>query len=973
MAQSAPIRRRLLKLTLTVALPLGGMVVLALFQQFQADRKEALGAIHYIQEVNARALAAQVTKIRENLAYLANHPRVRSLDPTQAEALLREFSATHPEVIHARLLDKNLKLVSAVEGLSPELMAALAALPVYREAALAPAGHISAPYQGIHSKRWACFASHPVLDDNGGRAGTLILPLNLQQLSSGLVLPKNGGKISVGVIDADGLILLRLPEPEKFIGTFRVGIAHLRERLAAGERFDLELPGADGLLRTASFVPLAGTPWILYASVPTQEIYGDAWFNLWRTLAVSAVIVLFGGWLLLRSTGIIANPIKALTAAANAQVSALSEKPVAVEGPAEVAELAQAFNRMNAARRQAEARLVQSEHRYRTVIDQTGQMIYDLDYATNTAQWFGAEATLAITGYTLDEFQSVDLARWEAMIHPEDRARAIAAMDRSIAEHKLYSVEYRFRHKDGTYRHIEDHGIFLFNPDGSPNRWLGRLSDVTARHLALAALVESELRYRTVLDQTGQMIFDLAVTTGEIRWFGPTALRDVIGITPEEFSREGMQGWKDRLHPEDRDEAVARLERSLQTGEPCRGEYRLRHNDGTYRPVSERAVVLRNADGAVTRLVGRMTDITVRRIAEEQQRQFERRFLETQKLESLGVLAGGIAHDFNNLLTGILGNASLARLDLPPGSQCQSSLEQIETSARRAADLCRQMLAYSGKGRFVVQNLDLNSLVNDTTHLLGISISKTCILRFNLAERLPSIRADATQLRQIVMNLVINASEAIGARSGVIALATGVSRIDQDYLSSMSPDPNLTPGDYVFLEVSDNGDGMTAETITRIFDPFFTTKFTGRGLGLAAVQGIIRGHQGAIKVYSEPGRGTTFRLLLPCATGPADSLPGVIDPVEQPVRGSGHVLVVDDEETIRNVAARIIEGLGYTAEVASDGREAMAKYRADPARYQIVLLDLTMPHLDGEETFRQLRHLNPGVRVVLMSGFSEHE
>ncbi len=401
-------------------------------------------------------------------------------------------------------------------------------------------------------------------------------------------------------------------------------------------------------------------------------------------------------------------------------------------------------------------------------------------------------------------------------------------------------------------------------------------------------------------------------------------------------------------------------------------EETIERTDGVRLTALASAVPLQDEHGACRGCVATFQDISSLRDMEQRRRDLDRKLQDTQKLESLGVLAGGIAHDFNNLLTGILGNASLARSDLPATSTVLPALDQIEESTRRAADLCRQMLAYSGRGRFVVQSLDLNQLVTETTHLLRISISKTCVLRFNLAASLPAIQADATQMRQIVMNLVINASEAIGERSGVIALSTGIVRVDADYAATLLHAENVPPGDYVFLEVSDNGVGMDQATLARIFDPFFTTKFTGRGLGLAAVIGIIRGHHGALKVYSEPGRGSTFKILLPCADDTGTPA-AAVTARDASWRGQGAVLVVDDEETIRTVAARILEAHGFSVVLANDGREALGIYRADPARFTLVLLDLTMPHLDGEETFRQLRHLNPGVKVVLMSGFNQQE
>ncbi len=450
----------------------------------------------------------------------------------------------------------------------------------------------------------------------------------------------------------------------------------------------------------------------------------------------------------------------------------------------------------------------------------------------------------------------------------------------------------------------------------------------------------------------------------------PPGTNASLSAPPEIAPRSFRVLAQDRLLPPDEQpmQVAARENRPV-----LNTELTVERADGAKLVLLVNAVPLQDENGRCHGCVATFQDITERQHADHHQRALDRKLQETQKLESLGVLAGGIAHDFNNLLTGILGNASLARMDLSRTSAMLPIIEQIELATHRAADLCKQMLAYSGRGLFVVQRIDLNQLVEDTTHLLNISISKTCVMRFNFAAKLPAVDADATQLRQIIMNLVINASEATGPRSGVIALSTGVVRVDQDYIATLLHPGGITPGDYVFLEVSDNGIGMDAATLEKIFDPFFSTKFTGRGLGLAAVLGIIRGHKGALKVYSEPGRGSTFKILLPCADGTADNIDSSRPAADTGWRGRGTVLVVDDEETVRSVAARILEMLGFSVVLAGDGREAIERYRLEPARYALVLLDLTMPHIDGEETFRQLLHLNPGVKVVLMSGFNEPE
>jgi len=364
-------------------------------------------------------------------------------------------------------------------------------------------------------------------------------------------------------------------------------------------------------------------------------------------------------------------------------------------------------------------------------------------------------------------------------------------------------------------------------------------------------------------------------------------------------------------------------------------------------------------------------EIARRQAVEEERRKLEAQMLQTQKLESLGVLAGGIAHDFNNLLTGIIGFSDLARLELSHDSTARGYLDESVNGARRAAELTQQMLAYSGKGKFVVGPVRLTVLVEEITRLLEVSISKKCVLRYDLMRDQPPCLADGTQLRQVIMNLIINASEAIGDRSGVISLTTGAMWCERDYLAETYLDEGLGEGMYLTLEVADTGVGMSPEVRARIFDPFYTTKYTGRGLGLAAVIGIVRGHGGAIRVYSEAGRGTTFKILLPAAVNTAMPAEFTAPPADA-WRGKGIVLVVDDEESLRALLRHMLQRMGYEVVLAADGREGLAVFKEHADREPIVLLDLTMPHLDGAGTFRELRRIDPNVRVVLMSGYNEH-
>lgn len=353
----------------------------------------------------------------------------------------------------------------------------------------------------------------------------------------------------------------------------------------------------------------------------------------------------------------------------------------------------------------------------------------------------------------------------------------------------------------------------------------------------------------------------------------------------------------------------------------------------------------------------------------EERRAAEKQLLHVQKLESLGVLAGGIAHDFNNILMAIIGNADLALMRIHKESPAVDNLHKIEHAAAKAADLAKQMLAYSGKGRFFIESIDLNLLLEEMIQMLEVSISRKAALRLNLSSPLPPVEADAAQMRQIVMNLVINASEALDNQSGRIDISTGCRECDRDYLNDVWLDSGLPEGAYVFLEIRDSGCGMDRETMTKLFDPFFTTKFTGRGLGMAAVLGIVRSHKGGIKVSSEPGIGTTFTILLPASGKPAQ-LCG--EPAGNDWHGNGLVLLVDDEESVRSIGSDMLTELGHTVITAADGLEALDLFKQNPD-ISLVILDLTMPHMDGEHCFRELRQLKPDVKVIMSSGYSESE
>ncbi len=615
-------------------------------------------------------------------------------------------------------------------------------------------------------------------------------------------------------------------------------------------------------------------------------------------------------------------------------------------------------------RKKADDTLRERQERLRAALTASGTGTFRWNIRTNELSW--DEPLDALFG--LPPGQTVrSLEKFIATVHPDDRPGVVERCEMCAREGADFDMEFRVIWPDGAVHWLDDHGRVFFSEDGRPLYMTGACVDVTERKKGEEAL-RASVEFTNSLISSMQDGFSVLDANGLQVDVNP-AFCTMTGFEREEIIGTGapFPYWP----PEEYVRIQAALNATMK-GNVTDFELNFMRRSGERFPVIVSPYAVKDQAGDTISYCATVKDITAPRRAKIERELLDRRVQETQKLESLGVLAGGIAHDFNNLLTAILGNASVAQLKLPAGSPVHEFLERINETSLRAADLCKQMLAYSGRGHFVVQRLELGKLVEQTAQLLQISISKRAQLQFHLAPGLPPVELDATQMRQVFMNLVINASEAIGDSSGEISISTGLTHVDQDYLRGNLWDTDLAEGDYVFLDVTDNGLGMSAETQARIFDPFFTTKFTGRGLGLAAVLGIVRGHKGAIRVDSALGRGTTFKLFFPAVAGASETAKTTQE-ANPTWQGKGTVLVVDDEEMMRSVVAKMMPLLGFDHVLAADGREAVEIFRAHPSQFTLVLLDLTMPCMDGEQTFAELRRLQPDARVVLMSGFNAHE
>lgn len=508
-------------------------------------------------------------------------------------------------------------------------------------------------------------------------------------------------------------------------------------------------------------------------------------------------------------------------------------------------------------------------------------------------------------------------------------------------------------------RHYECYG---YSP--APGQFAATFRDVTIQKRIEQVLRETEERLQLAIDATQFGLFDFDPQTGKLLW--SEFARRQFGVSPA--ANVDYETFLRGLHPEDRDRVDQIVKHALrpESGGVYVAEYRtIGIDDGKERWLSVGGRVFFDSQGRPVRFIGGGVDITERKQFDEKLRQMEK-----QKMESIGLLTSGIAHDFNNLMGGILASAELAQAERAEGSSVDEELLRIRHAAVRGGEIVRQLMTYGGGESPVFEPVDLSLLVGEMLELLKVSISKHVILDTDLGHDLPAVYANPSQIRQVVMNLATNASEAIGERDGVIRVTTERIRVGLD---ARVPGTTTSPGYYLKLEVSDTGNGMTPKVQTRIFDPFFTTKRTGRGLGLAAVQGIVRSHFGAINVVSSLGQGTRFEILLPCTDQPVQP---IRDTVVQAAVGdvpsvTATVLLIEDEDTLRQAVAKMLRKKGLPVIEAVDGNSAVDLFRVNEPGIAVVLLDMTLPGMSGPEVFAELRRIRPDVKVILTSAYGQ--
>ena len=484
----------------------------------------------------------------------------------------------------------------------------------------------------------------------------------------------------------------------------------------------------------------------------------------------------------------------------------------------------------------------------------------------------------------------------------------------------------------------------------------------------------AQAQFRQVLQHSREAIYKYDLQSRKFKYLSPACF-SLTGLTSEEIEAMSFREMLKLVHSDDQ-ERVFRLMSELQTrskADDWQGvvEYRLMHRDGHFRSMSDHLYVSYDATGNAATVSGSVRDVTQVDRLEESMRVLERKFQESQKMAGLGLLASGIAHDFNNLMTVVLGNAELALLEC--GGTDDGVLDEIKRTTLRAAELANQMLVYTGKTTLVVSSINLSSVVREMGALLDVSISKKVKIEYCLSNDIPMVRGDVSQIRQVAMNLITNASEAIGDREGVIAISIHEVYLRPGELRDVFPVGSSPEGAYVRLEVSDTGSGMDEKTRQKIFNPLFTTKVSGRGLGLASLLNAVERHNGAVEVQSEPGRGTVFRIYFPVEKQVQDDDSDLITGEHTDWHGFGTALIADDEEAILDITSSLLQRMGFRVLTAANGLKAVDLYTEYADDITFLLMDVNMPGLNGQEAVMRIRHINPKVPVLFMSGYPRGE
>ncbi len=596
--------------------------------------------------------------------------------------------------------------------------------------------------------------------------------------------------------------------------------------------------------------------------------------------------------------------------------------------------------------------LRESEERYRKLVENARDIICTIDLSSGIITDANIYGEMAL-GYRYEDV--VNRLGFLELVHPDDQEKLVRRLQElSLDGTRKPNFPLRVRKADGAYIDAEINGAIIYGSEDNPESYMGIIRDVTERRRAEEALRQSEEKYRSLFEESKDMVY-ISTPEGRLLDINPAGVELLGYSTKEEALNDNVINTYG--NPDDRRRFLEALEKQ---GFVKDIELVLKKQDGEYLNVLITSTVVRDEHGSTVAYRGIMRDIT-------EQKKLEQQFFHAQKMESIGTLAGGIAHDFNNILGGILGYASFMKSKVSSEHPFFKYLDTIERSSTRAAELTGQLLGFARRGKYETKPMNLNDAVKETLGIIDRTISKSIAVEARLGEKLPTIEADRGQLQQVLMNLFINAADAMPA-GGKLIVETDVETLSEKYARLHM---GARPGSYVRLSVTDTGIGMDKKTQERIFEPFFTTKKDGKGtgLGLAMVYGVVKNHEGYIAVYSELGHGTTFKIYMPVSGKVEAENPWEV------LAQSGRnelVLVVDDEEAIRDFARMVLESNGYRVILAEDGEQGLRAFEEHNGDISLVILDMVMPNMGGQEAFSRMRARDSGVRALLSTGYSQN-
>ncbi len=609
--------------------------------------------------------------------------------------------------------------------------------------------------------------------------------------------------------------------------------------------------------------------------------------------------------------------------------------------------------------KKAEGKLHESEQNFKNLVNSGMALIWTAG-TDKLCDYFNG-VWLEFTGRSLEE----ELGNgWAKGVHPDDFQRCLGIYIGAFDRQEPFSMEYRLRHHDGTYRWIVDEGCPRYDSQGEFLGYIGHCLDIDERKQVEEKLQQTLQQYALVLDGAAGGIWDWNVPGKTVHF--SSRWKKLRGYTDEEIG-DSETLWLDNIHPDDRQAVKARIAAHF-AGKTAyyEAEYRIHCKNGSWKWIYDRGKAIEDSTGKVVRMAGSEIDITDRKQAEEERLHLQTQLQQAQKMEAIGTLAGGIAHDFNNILGAILGYAEIAQEDSPTGSTLRKDIDQIVIAGHRAKDLVKQILAFSRQAETVRIPLQPAIIVREATKMLRSSLPSTIEIQQSIDVDCGLILADPTQIHQIVINLGTNALHAMEETGGTLSISLQKKTLtDQDVVS----DPGVKSGDFVQLSIRDTGPGIDPKFWGKIFDPYFTTKEIGKGtgMGLAIIHGIVKSYGGSLSFHSHPGEGTVFQVLLPVMVQEV-----VVEdkPAEILQFGNERILLVDDEELLAEMGKSMLERLGYRVTVRSSSLEALTTFQNQPEKFDLVITDQTMPGMTGSDLARRILQIRPFMPIILCTGYS---